>query len=511
MKIRLLMLAVAVIFMVSALSATVINAGPLETWNLRTSCTSEVLRGVAFGNSVFVAVGGNGTDGGIICVSEDGTTWTEAADSPFENAYLNAVAFGNGIFVAVGDGGTILTSTDGDEWTQRTSGTNYSLSGVTFGSGRFVAVGYGQGAMILTSTNGTTWSNVYPESCSWFDPCEWLYTVGSGNNKFFAAGWSSNNTYILTSTGGTSWSKKWLSGRWYLEGTAFGNNKYIAAGGYCGDVGPCYGVLFTSPNGDTWTYFNLSDEPGVIPSPYPPFKGATFKGSQVNSFVIVGKNGTILTSPTGTDWSPQISPTTEHLNDVAYGRRTFVAVGESGTILQSGVFPAKLTVVKTGSGTGTVASSPAGIDCGSDCSEVYDATQFDINLTATAGLNSVFNSWSGCTTPSGTNCYVNLVDDMTVTARFDALAACSVSITPRRARFDNTGGTGAINLSTASYCSWTATSSAAWLQITSGASGTGNGTINYSVEANGTGSSRNATITVQSGSSSRTFRVRQNR
>jgi hypothetical protein len=40
--------------------------------------------------------------------------------------YLNAVAYGNGLFVAVGgsnDGSAILTSWDGVSWTQRTSPT----------------------------------------------------------------------------------------------------------------------------------------------------------------------------------------------------------------------------------------------------------------------------------------------------------------------------------------------------------------------------------------------------
>jgi hypothetical protein len=53
---------------------------------------------------------------------------------------LRGVAYGNGLFVAVGDRGTILTSPDGVNWTERTSGTNW-LFGVTYGNGTFVAVG----------------------------------------------------------------------------------------------------------------------------------------------------------------------------------------------------------------------------------------------------------------------------------------------------------------------------------------------------------------------------------
>ena len=44
-------------------------------------------------------------------------------------------------------------------------------------------------------------------------------------------------------------------------------------------------------------------------------------------------------------------------------------------------------------------------------------------------------------------------------------------------------------------CTWTATSSASWLTVTSGASGTGNGTVGYAATAN-TGPTRSANLTV---------------
>jgi hypothetical protein len=44
-------------------------------------------------------------------------------------------------------------------------------------------------------------------------------------------------------------------------------------------------------------------------------------------------------------------------------------------------------------------------------------------------------------------------------------------------------------------CTWTATSSASWLTVTGGASGSGNGTISYSTSSNNGGASRSATIT----------------
>ena len=77
-----------------------------------------------------------------------------------------------------------------------------------------------------------------------------------------------------------------------------------------------------------------------------------------------------------------------------------------------------LTTTKTGAGSGTVTSNPAGIDCGSDCSESYNSGTL-VTLSAAASSGSIFTDWSGggC---SGTGpCIVTMAADTTVTANFD--------------------------------------------------------------------------------------------
>jgi hypothetical protein len=74
---------------------------------------------------------------------------------------------------------------------------------------------------------------------------------------------------------------------------------------------------------------------------------------------------------------------------------------------------------------------------------------------------------------------------------------CSFSISPQNQTIANNGGTFPIDITaTSENCSWTATSNAPWLSISSGSSGGGNGTVNFSATANTTTSSRTGTLTI---------------
>jgi uncharacterized protein YbdZ (MbtH family) len=53
-----------------------------------------------------------------------------------------------------------------------------------------------------------------------------------------------------------------------------------------------------------------------------------------------------------------------------------------------------LIVTKAGAGSGTVTSSPAGINCGGDCNETYEDGTI-VNLAAVADPGSTFGGWSG--------------------------------------------------------------------------------------------------------------------
>ena len=79
-----------------------------------------------------------------------------------------------------------------------------------------------------------------------------------------------------------------------------------------------------------------------------------------------------------------------------------------------------LTVSKTGTGSGTVISSPGGINCGGTCSAQFDAGEV-VTLMAIADAGSTFGGWGGDCGQCGssTTCQVTMDGNKSCTAEFD--------------------------------------------------------------------------------------------
>lgn len=74
--------------------------------------------------------------------------------------------------------------------------------------------------------------------------------------------------------------------------------------------------------------------------------------------------------------------------------------------------------------------------------------------------------------------------------------SCTYSLSPSISSFAQPGGTGNVTVSAPAGCPWNASTPPNWLTLTSGATGTGNGTVIYLVAANNSASSRAASFTV---------------
>ncbi|WP_200153020.1 DUF1566 domain-containing protein [Chromatium okenii] len=78
-----------------------------------------------------------------------------------------------------------------------------------------------------------------------------------------------------------------------------------------------------------------------------------------------------------------------------------------------------LNVNKTGSGSGSVSSNPAGINCGAICAADFNRGS-EITLIAAPDANSTFGGWSGACTNKTGDCTVIMSEAQTVTATFTA-------------------------------------------------------------------------------------------
>jgi hypothetical protein len=74
-------------------------------------------------------------------------------------------------------------------------------------------------------------------------------------------------------------------------------------------------------------------------------------------------------------------------------------------------------------------------------------------------------------------------------------SGCAYSIAPAAASPPASGGSGSVTVTATTGCAWAVSGNPGWITITSGANGSGNGTVAYSVQAN-TGGSRTATLTI---------------
>jgi hypothetical protein len=76
-----------------------------------------------------------------------------------------------------------------------------------------------------------------------------------------------------------------------------------------------------------------------------------------------------------------------------------------------------------------------------------------------------------------------VTSDFSTVETFRTAGACSFAVSPTSVSAPTGGGTFTVNVTTDAACSWTAASQSDFITITSGASGTGNGAVTFSVAA----------------------------
>jgi len=191
-----------------------------EDWETVLSGGTNTLRGITYGNGMWVGVGYRGT----VATSRDGINWT-VPDKAVESRYnLTAVTFGGGRFVAVGALhllGHTFSSSDGVTWSAtKLPGLPYVPFGIAYGNGRFVAVGGGGGVDI--STDGASWTRA--SGSGWHVLGEATYAQG----RFLVP----SQFGVRSSRDGTRWLQDFRvpPNTEHLRSIAYHNGTYVAVG-----------------------------------------------------------------------------------------------------------------------------------------------------------------------------------------------------------------------------------------------------------------------------------------
>jgi hypothetical protein len=300
-----------------------------EAWSglIANSFAGRDIRGIAFGNGVFVAVT---VGGGKIARSTDfGATWSGLIANSFGGAGIFSIAYGNGVFVATASLGEICRSTDyGVTWSALIAnpfGGGEQIYSIAYGDGVFVAVSDG-GNISRSLDLGVTWSAfiVNPFGGSIIHNC----SFGSGVFVVVADGGKIARSTDLGLTWGSLIANP-FGGATNILGMAFGNGVFVAGSQSATiarsvDLGVTWGSLITNPLGGQQIY-SMSYNFGI-------FQAGAGTGATARSYDNGLTWGGLVTNPFGANAiysiasSPQTTP----------GTGNIVAVGVAGSIATAG-------------------------------------------------------------------------------------------------------------------------------------------------------------------------------
>ncbi len=199
-----------------------------------------------------------------------------------------------------------------------------------------------------------------------------------------------------------------------------------------------YTITVSNPSGSPVTLDSISDE---LPAGFTYTNGST-TGATTSNPTIAGQTLTWagpFTVPAATGGGPgtvtlhfgvNVSSTPGDYFNNAGAAATSNSVTPTGPTAKITVTPVvnfQLMVTTVGSGSGTVTSSPAGINCGATCSAQYTSGTV-VTLTATAALGSAFAGWSGEGCSGTGQCQVTMSQARSVTATFNTVPTHTLTV-----------------------------------------------------------------------------------
>ena len=209
------------------------------------------------------------------------------------------------------------------------------------------------------------------------------------------------------------WSQLQADGLWSIRSRRFSNGSWADANSFAPGGQSAYTPQIAADNsGSATAAWMRSDGVNTV------IRGTHFRNGEwtpVTALSVSGQNAV----------SPQVAMPGGDSATVVWlrsnGSNTIVQARQGAYITPT------YTVTLNKSGTGTVTSDPAGIDCGKICTASYlDGVQVTLTATPAEGFN--FQGWSGACTGSAA-CVLKMTVDQTVNAKFVASMAYALKIT----------------------------------------------------------------------------------
>jgi hypothetical protein len=230
-------------------------------------------------------------------------------------------------------------------------------------------------------------------------------------------------------------------------------------------------------------------------------------------------NGSSFTPTSQVQWNGSARVTTFSSSSLLTAAITSTDLATAGTATVTVFNPTPAGGTSAGSGF-TVASNPTPAITGISPSVLgAGSSSFTLTVTGSGFLSNSTVQWNGS---NRTTTYVNAttltaaitsmdisgVGTATVqvstpapggglsnTEVFTISAGCTYTLTPSATSFPATASTGSVAVNAPPGCAWSASSGSAFLSVTAGATGSGVGTVSFSVAVN-TGSGRTGTLTI---------------
>lgn len=272
------------------------------TWqHLATGKEGEVYRAVAFGNGRCVAVG---TYGGknLFASTADGQKWDLGDRDGKYKLYVRGLGFGNKMFVAVGgdpvtvgaSSAFVVTSADGKAWSDYVEiGGKNMVRRIAWGNGTFVGVG--DRGRRSRSPDARAWTDV-PDAKAIDTLIDVAFgtPAGTGDGIFVGVGLHGSR---MTTRDGKTWSTR-LAGEEgeHLNAVVWADDRFVAVGA---------GATYTSPDGSAWERRPNRDAPTTLAYGNGTFVGSAWKGR-------------IMASKDAVDWG-EAHRTEGHVEAVGFG------------------------------------------------------------------------------------------------------------------------------------------------------------------------------------------------